>query len=115
MDSRSDFNNIIRQEYFKVVGSTIPENILIHVSQVVSDYYFEQYVRFKNQYPKSIKRYSKFDIKDLNHPTTFELVIKAVKEIAINEYENYSIHFLKMTLEELREFERNRNEFYKMF
>lgn len=85
------------------------------VSKAIVDYYYEQYQRFGRQYPKSIKRYSTFQLTDLDHPTTFEIIIKTLKEKIGTGYGELTLPFLKMTLDELRQFERSREEFRKMF
>jgi hypothetical protein len=85
------------------------------VSNAVTDYYYDQNQRFGQQHPKSIKRYSTFQLKDLDHPTTFEIVIKILKEKIGDGYEKFTLPFLSMTLEELRQFEKSREEFHNMF
>tara|TARA_R110000744_G_scaffold94800_1_gene183236 strand:+ start:636 stop:1010 length:375 start_codon:yes stop_codon:yes gene_type:complete len=115
MDSRQKFFEIIRKEYSDLTLSKVEEDLLDAVSTGVTDYYYEQYQRFRKQYPKSIKRYSSFNLKDLDHPNTHELIIKIVKEKVGTEYENPTTKFLDMTLDELKGFEKNREEFYNMF
>jgi len=115
MDSKDKFLTTIRDEYFRVTKGEVANDKVDLVSNVVTDYYYDQYQRFGQQYPKSIKRYSTFQLKDLNHPTTFEIVIKVLKEKLGIDYEKTALQFLNMTLEELRQFEQSRQEFYKMF
>ncbi len=115
MDSRQKFLELIRKEYSDLTLGKIDEELLDAVSVGVTDYYYEQYQRFRKQYPKSIKRYSSFHLKDLHHPSTHELIIKIVKEKVGAEYEESATKFLNMTLDELKGFEKNREEFYKMF
>ena len=76
MDSRDKFLKAIRDEYFRVTKGEVTEYMVDLISNAVTDYYYDQYQRFGQQYPKSIKRYSTFQLKDLDHPTTFEIVIK---------------------------------------
>jgi hypothetical protein len=115
MDSRDKFLTTIRDEYLRVTRGKVTEDKVDLVSNVVTDYYYDQYQRFRQQYPKSIKRYSTFQLKDLDHPTTFEIVIKVLKEKVGVDYEKIAIQFLIMTLDELKQFEKSRQEFYKMF
>jgi hypothetical protein len=115
MDSRDKFLMTIRDEYFRVTKGEVAGDKLDLVSGAVTDYYYDQYQRFGQQYPKSIKRYSTFQLKDLDHPATFEIVIKVLKEMVGVDYEKIAIQFLPMTLDELGQFERSREEFYKMF
>ncbi len=115
MGSRQDFLNTILTEYHRIGNKNVPEKILAEVSEILTDYYYDQYTRFRKQYPKSIKRYSSFQIKDLNHPTTHELIIKTLKSKVGEDYKMYAIVLLNKSLDELKEFEKNREEFYKMF
>ncbi|PQB04341.1 hypothetical protein [Aureitalea marina] len=115
MDSRQKFLEIIRKEYSNLTLDQIKEELLDAVSIGVTDYYYKQYQRFRKQYPKSIKRYSSFHLKDLDHPTTHELIIKILKEKVGAEYKEPATKFLNMTLDEFKDFEKKREEFYNMF
>jgi hypothetical protein len=115
VESKTQFLNTIRDEYLRSTKGAVPEHLLDAVSEAVTEYYYDQYQRFTNQYPKSTKRYSTFKINDLNHPTTFEITIKTLKEKLENDYQNVALQFLNMTLDELRQFESSREQFYKMF
>ena len=115
MDSRQKFLEIIRKEYSGLTLGKVNKELINTVSEGVTDYYYEQYQRFRKNYPKSIKRYSTFHLKDLDHPSTHELVIKIIKKKVGTEYEDSATKFLNMTLDELKEFEKNREEFYNMF
>ncbi|NAS29736.1 hypothetical protein GTQ40_02020 [Flavobacteriaceae bacterium R38] len=115
MDSKEQFLEIIRKKYLDLTQEQVPFDLVDEVSNNITDYYYDQYQRFIKQYPKSVKRYSSFQIKDLDHPITHETIIKILKEKVDTDYEKYAILFLNMTLEELKKFERNREEFYKMF
>ena len=115
MDSKQKFLDTIRTEYLDLTQGQVSVDLIDFVSERITDYYYDQYKRFRKQYPKSIKRYSAFQTKDLDHPTTHETVIKAVKEKVGIDYEKYAILFLDTTLDELKSFEKNREEFYKMF
>ncbi len=115
MDSKNDFYKTIFSYYFDVSKNLIPKEFIEEVSHIVTDYYYEQYGRFSKQYPKSIKRYSTFQIKDLDHPSTFEMVIKFFKKKQEDNYSEYSKILLKMTDDALKGFEKNREEFYRMF
>ncbi len=110
MDSRQDFLDTIREFYLDKVEDLVPPDLLDQVSECVTDYYFAQYKRFRKQYPKSIKRYSSFQVKDLDHPTTREVVIKAIREKE-KDYEKYACIFLDVTNDELKQFEKDREAF----
>lgn len=115
MDSKQDFLNGIFEYYSKISNNNIADNILYDLADQVSIYYHDQYVRFRNQYPKSVKRYSTFQLKDLDHPQTFEIVIKFFKNKFGLEYQKYSCLLLNMTETQLNDFEKNRQDFYNMF
>ena len=115
MDTQQHFFELIRSEYASLGQGKLPQELLDAVSGKVSAYYFEQYRRFFKQYPKAKKRYSSFQLRDLDHPKTYEIVIKTLKEKMGTAYEKYAIALLKMDLDDLRKFEKNREAFYGMF
>ncbi|WP_196894721.1 hypothetical protein [Aureivirga marina] len=112
---RKQFLDIIEEEYSNLSQTQISKDLINAVSKRVADYYYNQYQTFKKQYPKSQKRYSTFQIKDLDHPYTYEIIIKVLKEKVGTDYEKYATIFLQMTLNELKKFEKSREEFYDMF
>ena len=112
MDSKQDFYYIIYDYYFKVVDNKFPSFQLEELCNRITDYYYDQYTRFREKYPKSLKRYSSFQIKDLDHPETFEIIINFLKEKMGNNYPNKSMLILDWSLDELMEFEKNRNDFH---
>jgi len=115
MDSKKDFFEVIHDYYSKIVDSKFPHKLLEEMCDKITNYYYEQYTRFRAQYPKSVKRYSTFQIKDLDHPHTFEKVINYFKEKTGKNYPDYATKVLEMTIEELKEFEKSRKDFYNMF
>ncbi len=115
MDPREAFFKIIHSYYLNLAADEIPIELINEVSDIVTDFYYEQYNRFNRQYPKSAKRYSVFQLKDLEHPTAFEMIIKYFKKKDSDRYKDYSTILLRMTLEELIAFEKNREEFHKMW
>lgn len=115
MDSRERFLEIIRTEYTDLIDGKVDKELIDAVSEGVTDYYYEQYQRFRKEHPKSIERYSSFQLKDLNHPSTHELIIKIVIDEVGNDYEDAAGKFLNMTFDELKKFEQNREDFNNMF
>ncbi|MET4072794.1 hypothetical protein [Hymenobacter sp. UYCo722] len=112
MDSKQDFFNVIYDYYYKRVDAAIPSELLREVSERITDFYYEQYSIFRLQYPKSVKRYSSFKIDDLNHPQVFEIVIKYFKEKLSDDYSDYSSIVLELNSDELKAFEKSRQQFY---
>ena len=115
MDAKQDFFNSIHSYYVNISGDKVPSELLNEVSKVITEYYYEQYSRFGKQYPNSAKRYSSFQLKDLDHPTTFEMIIKYFKTKSSERYREYSQQLLNMSDQELAKFEKNIEDFYKMW
>ena len=111
MDSKEVFFDTIYKHYEDICIDKIETKLLIELSHRITNYYYEQYNRFGKQYPKSIKRYSEFQLKDLNHPTTFELIINFFKEKFGDKYSESSMILLNMTDSRLKDFEMNRELF----
>jgi len=112
MDSRKIFFEKIYKYYQDASMDKIDANYLIELSKRISDYYYEQYSRFRKQYPKSSKRYSEFKFEDLNHPETVELIINFFKEKLGDKYFAFSKVFLNMTDSQLKSFEINRELYH---
>ena len=116
MEPKSAFFQIIINHYKEITkDDNIPTALLIEVCQNIADYFHEQYRRFSLEYPKSLKRYSTFQLKDLDHPYTFELIIKFFKNKVGSDYTKYVKSMLNMTQIELDKFEKSRGDFYNMF
>ena len=115
MDTKEEFRRIIRTYYDEISIGKVSEELLGGLCDCVTDYYYKQYYRFGIQYPKSIKRYSTFQIKDLEHPATYEMIIKFLKTKLENNYSDCAKIILRMTDSELKAFEKNREDFYKMY
>ena len=114
MDSKKKFFETI-MSYYSELAEDVPTESLNKVTIALTDYYFDQYGRFAKQYPKSIKRYSSFKTSDLDHPDTFEIIIRTLKETEGPHYEKSAMTLLKLDFLELKAFEKNREDFYKIF
>ena len=115
MDSPEQFKKTIYEYYKKVVTEEFPEQLLNGVVDKLAREFYQQYSRFKKQYPKSKKRYSTFQLKDLDHPQTFESVIEFLKTNIDSNYKKYAGELLSMNEPEVTEFEKSREDFYNMF
>ena len=115
MESKEQFFNVIHNHYKNIVGGKLSTEFLEGLSERITEYYYEQYTRFRKQYPKSIKRYSSFQIKDLDHPETTEMIIKFFKNTPGNKYPEYAMVVLNMSEAELEDFEKSREDFHNMF
>lgn len=115
MDSPEQFYQIIHSHYKNIVADEFPKPLLDGVTKKLALEFHEQYSRFKKQHPKSTKRYSSFQTKDLDHPQTLESIIEFLKTNVNTEYIIYAGELLKMNEAEIIEFEKNRKDFYNMF
>ncbi|WP_459209927.1 hypothetical protein [Aquimarina rhabdastrellae] len=115
MDSQHQFFKIIYTTYTSIAGSKIPDTIIRTVAAQVAHYYHNQYYRFRKSHPKSKARYSSFDINDLKHPITYEIIITLLKKHTGKEYLNYASILLELSIPALKKFEDDRMAFYDMF
>ena len=106
MDSRDSFKYAIFNHYKNIAKEQIPITLLDSLCDKITEYYYDQYTRFRNQYPKSIKRYSTFQLKDIDHPQTKKIVVDFFKNELKTEYRNNSKLLLNMTDKELDDFEQ---------
>ncbi len=106
MDSRDNFKQAIFSHYENISAGQIPLTILNSVCDKITDHYYEQYTRFSKQYPKSIKRYSTFQLKDIDHPQTKKILVDFFKNELKTKYRDYSKLLLNMTDTELDKFEQ---------
>lgn len=106
MEPQEKFKQVIFDYYKNIVGIQVPFTLVDALSEKIADYYYEQYSRFRRQYPKSIKRYSTFQLKDLDHPSTKKIVVDYFKNTHKTDYKNYSKLLLKMTETELENLEQ---------
>ena len=115
MDSKQQFYDVIYNYYIGNAGERLVPELLQTISKAVTEYYYDEYRRFRNQYPKSVKRYSSFKLKDLDHPDVFELILRLLKEKVGSDYEAPAMIIFNMTFDELKKAEKHREDFYKMF
>lgn len=106
MDAYDSFKQVIIGYYKNLSEDKVPSNLLDSLCDKITDYYYDQYARFRKQYPKSIKRYSTFQLKDLYHPQTKKIVVDFFKEEIRDKYRDYSKLLLGMTDKELDDFEQ---------
>lgn len=115
MDSKDIFFEHIFNYYLNNSKDKIEVELVRQLSEIITDHYYEQYKRFLSQYPKSVKRYSSFQIKDLDHPQVFEIIITYLKNKFPQNYKGYAGVILSMTDAEIGLFEKNRQDFYNMW
>ena len=115
MDSKDQFYLEIREHYKNVARNNIPESLLDQVCTQLSDYFYDRYYRSREHNPKSVKRFSSFQTKDLDHPFTFELIVNFFKDKLGPNYKTYACLLSNVTEIELADFEKNRQDFHNMF
>jgi hypothetical protein len=98
MDSREKFKQVILDYYKNIAETQVPFALIDSLSDKVTEYYYEQYSRFRKQYPKSIKRYSTFQLKN---------TLKT-------DYKNYSKLLLNLTETELENLEQWWRDFERL-
>jgi hypothetical protein len=106
MDSRESFKQTIFTHYKNISTDQIPFTLLDSLCDKITNFYYNQYTRFRIQYPKSIKRYSTFQLKDIDHPQTQKIVIDFFKNELKSKYRDYSKLLLGMTDKELDDLEK---------
>lgn len=106
MDTRDNFKQVIFNHYKNISADEVPITLLNSLCDKITDYYYDQYTRFRKQYPKSIKRYSTFQLKDIDHPQTNKIVVDFFKSELKTQYRFYSKLLLSMTDKELDNFEQ---------
>ena len=114
MDSRDSFKQAITGHYKNIFADKVPSNLLDSLCDKITDYYYDQYSRFRKHYPKSIKRYSTFQLKDIDHPQTKKIVVDFFKNEIREKYKEYSKILLSMTDKELNEFEQSWYDFERL-
>jgi hypothetical protein len=112
MQTKQEFHDIIYRYYANRIGEKISSTFLNGLTERITDHYYEQYSRFRIQYPKSVKRYSTFKIDDLEHPEVTEIVINYFKEVVGDNYAENAMIVLGLPLPELRRFEEYREAYH---
>lgn len=115
IESQQDFFEKIYTYYFDLCGCKVEPKYIEIVSKKLSDSFFDQYATFRKSYPKSYKRYSSFDLKDLDNPLTHDLIVKILKEMRLDDYQKIGACFLNKSLDEFSSYEANRKRFKNMF
>jgi len=115
LDSVEIFSRKIKSYYIAFVGELISDDILSEICDFLSLHFYEEYSRFRIQYPKSIKRYSTLKVSDLENPLIQDKIIKFCKTNYNKKYPEICSTLFKMSIEGLFEYEKQRTEFYKMF
>lgn len=112
MDSREKLFHDINTYYLSVANGKVPPEQVNELSEVITNHFYEEYSRFEKQYPKSAKRYSTFQLKDLDHPASNDIIIKFFQNKSKENYSENSRQLLQMDQAELAKYEKSRENFY---
>jgi len=115
LKSKKDFYTKIEKYYLDRINGEIPKELLDDLFTLITRNQYNSYgIKWKD-YPKSRKRYSELKLSDLEHPYTQNDIIIFFKERDKTNYKLYSSLLLKMTEQEIIEFEIRRKEFESYF
>ena len=112
METKEEFYKVICDYYFEIAVNRIPKEYIIDLSDLITEYYYEQYQRFRIKYPKSIKRYSTFKMADLEHPSIYEMIINFFKQKIGSKYADMAKILLRKEDLWLKEFEKMMNYYH---
>lgn len=111
LDSKKVFFQNIKGYYSEKNKNVYSEELIDELSDVLAYYFFKQYNDFRIEYPKSIKRYSKLKLNDLENPFTHDKIITFAKEKYFKNYIGFCSQMFGMTKEEFLKYEKNREKF----
>lgn len=111
LDSKKVFFKNIKAYYSEKNKQIYSEELIEELSGVLADYFFKQYSDFRIEYPKSLRRYSKLKLTDLENPFTHDKIIAFVKEKYPKDYIGFCSQMFGMTKGEFLKYESNREKF----
>jgi len=106
---------LVKTHFLKFYNSEIEIEEFHDVCLKIVIHYFYIYNLWRNYNEKEKDRDLKFLKKDLNHPNTYDMVMQYFKNKYPAEYLTKSSQFLNQTLDKLKKYEYNRDEFYNAF
>lgn len=114
-ESKEDFYNKISDYYLRKNGVERYLKKVEELSSALAAHFYMEYMDFRKMYPKSIIRYSKLKIQDLENPFTHDFIIKFCKENYPDEYVSFCSCLFELSLEEFEVYEKRRSDFEEMF
>ncbi len=114
-ESKESFFKKIKNYYLSRCKNENYNDNIIMLSKVLTDHFYNQYGDFRKLYPKSKKRYSSFDVKDLDNPLTHDLIIDFSKKHVQTNYIGFCSCLFGMSEQEFLVYEKNRSDFENMF
>jgi len=115
LDDKVIFLSSIKKYYLDFLDNSISIELLDDLSNFLADELYQEYNQFRNQYPKSIKRYSTLKISDLENPSTHDKIISFFKKRNLNDYAIICSSIFKLSLVEFKEYEKQRFKFNSTF
>lgn len=113
--SKNQFYIVIRDFYLKRDCSIIPKAVLTKIISRITEKEYDFYRSNFWKYQKSRKRYSKYDIEDLEHPFVKFLILESFKELTPDSYINNCRVMLDFTQKEVECLEVEYDDYYDMF
>ena len=114
LESKNNFFSKIEKYYLELADSKIQKDIIAELSKGLSESQYEYYKQCWKKYPKSKKRYSEFDLKDLDHPSVHYQIMNFFKSQPNLNYVRLSRQLLNLSETEFVEFEKRKNQFENM-
>jgi len=105
----------VKTHFLKFYCSEIEIEEFYEICLKIVLHYFYLYNFWKNYNEKEKDRDLNFLIKDFSHPNTYDLVIRHFKNKNPKEYIFKSSQLLDLSIDKLKEYEYNRDEFYNAF
>ncbi|GAL82756.1 hypothetical protein JCM19274_2479 [Algibacter lectus] len=98
----------------ELADGKISEDVIAELSKELSESQYEFYKQCWKKYPKSKRRYSEFDLKDLNHPSVHYQIMDFFKSQPNSNYAGLSRQLLNLNETEFTELEKRKNQFENM-
>ncbi|WP_299682736.1 hypothetical protein [uncultured Dokdonia sp.] len=92
----------IKNYYSTNVNGGIPDAIILEIAEIIANYQYDSYRNLWKEYPKSRKRYSIFDTKDLKNPFVYWKIMDYLKVAYTESYQEYACVILGVNKEILQ-------------
>jgi len=115
IEPKNSFFLKIEKFYSELANDKVPKEFITELSEILTESQFKSYKNSWKKYPKSRKRYSEFDVKDLNHPFVHYQIMDFFRKLPNTSYVRFSCQLLNLSETEFAEFEKRKNQFENMF
>lgn len=115
VESQKRFKNKIHDHFKNRSNGRIPNTDLNEISNFITYQLHNNYKDAWAKYPKSRKRYSKFNVEELEQPYWQIEILSLLKSKYPEEYLNYSVILLHKSKDEVIELVNKKKGFEAMF